>query len=584
MSLEAYINLFLNSDYIMSGYNVLYKNQDNSINLGALALESLLSSRKFYKDKMEASEWGSAEYIYYKILQMTYKVLANSYYGILGEKNSIFYNPFIQNSITMTGQDIITTSIMAMESFLANNAKFRDTDDAITYVRNICRKSYEISATSLVDKIPDESEVIEYLISHVEDGFEINRSIIEPLVRNLSDEQRVRVFYTNRVYDLIFNNSHFIEGLKNILRFTYFDKPNEEIADNLETFKKEVINICHYDYLYEDRYRRALKNMRKSVIVVDTDSNFINIDPYVKKTSEILGFSKDDSDMRISAMNVYINIVTEILKNTFWTFTTNMNLIDRCKPIINMKSEFIYKRILLTKNKKNYSGIIIAELGKLLKEPQMDTKGLAAIKKTNVPKKLRRQFMEILRGDILEAENIDLKKILRKYDGLGDDIRDSLRERNTEYLLPKNAELIETYELPDQIEPIRGVLIWNELEPENQIVLPEKINLLKLKELSTDSEEFIWLKENHPEKFNAVMKVVYNEGVSNPKLDISRFGFTSVAIPKSVEKIPEYLIPFIDFNAMVNNNISNGYVILESLGVYISQVKKFQYKSNLVRL
>lgn len=568
----------------MSGYNVLYKNQDNSINLGALALESLLSSRKFYKDKMEASEWGSAEYIYYKILQMTYKVLANSYYGILGEKNSIFYNPFIQNSITMTGQDIITTSIMAMESFLANNAKFRDTDDVITYVRNICRKSYEISATSLIDKIPDKTELVEYLLSHVEDGVVLNESIITSIVERLDDEQRVRVFYTNRVYDLIFSNSHFIDSLKNILRFTYFDKPNEEIANDLETFKKEVINICHYDYLYEDRYRRALKNMRKSVIVVDTDSNFINIDPYVKKTSEILGFSKDDSDMRISAMNVYINIVTEILKNTFWTFTTNMNLIDRCKPIINMKSEFIYKRILLTKNKKNYSGIIIAELGKLLKEPQMDTKGLAAIKKTNVPKKLRRQFMEILRGDILEAENIDLKKILRKYDGLGNDIRTSLKERNTEYLLPKNAELIETYELPDQIEPIRGVLIWNELEPENQIVLPEKINLLKLKELSTDSEEFIWLKENHPEKFNAVMKVVYNEGISNPKLDISRFGFTSVAIPKSVEKIPEYLIPFIDFNAMVNNNISNGYVILESLGVYISQVKKFQYKSNLVRL
>ena len=48
----------------------------------------------------------------------------NSYYGILGEKNSVFYNPFVQNSITMTGQDLITTAILGMESFLRNNVLF----------------------------------------------------------------------------------------------------------------------------------------------------------------------------------------------------------------------------------------------------------------------------------------------------------------------------------------------------------------------------------------------------------------------------------------------------------------------------
>lgn len=573
MTLEQFINYFLNSDNILSGYNVLYKNQDEALNIGALVLENLLNSRKFYKNKMEASEWGSNDYIYFKILQMTYKILANSYYGILGEKNSIFYNPFIQNSITMTGQDIITTSIISMEAFLSNNCKFYDTDDALTFISNINRGYF--SLIDILDYVPSKDEVLGYLCSHVEEDCEVNREIVSKVLDKMDPEMLARIYYTNNVKELVFKNEYF----KNTLRKIVYE--NDEAAQ--KDFRDKIIEVCFYKALYEDRYRRALKNTRKSVIVVDTDSNFININDYVCRTSEILGVA-DGDPKQIAIMNAYIDVVTKALEGTFYIFTTNMGLLEKAKPIINMKSEFIYRRILLTKNKKNYSGMIIAELGKMLDSPQMDTKGLAAIKKTNVPKKLRKQFAEILRNDILEADKISISSILKKYDSLSGDIVDSLKNRNTEYLLPKNAELIETYAAPDQMEPIRGTLIWNALEPESTIVLPEKINLLKLKDLEIDSPEFENLKSTHPDKYAAIMKVVFNEGVANPKLDISRFKFTCVAIPKSVEKIPEYLIPFIDLRSMVNNNLANGYVILESLGIYVSQVDKFQYKSNIIRL
>lgn len=107
MTQEQFINMYLNEGYILSGYACMYKNQENSINISSAALENLGNMRKKYKKKMEAAEHGSDDYIYYKILQLTYKVLMNSYYGILGEKNSIFYNSFVQNSITMsrTGSD-----------------------------------------------------------------------------------------------------------------------------------------------------------------------------------------------------------------------------------------------------------------------------------------------------------------------------------------------------------------------------------------------------------------------------------------------------------------------------------------------
>jgi hypothetical protein len=82
MTQEQFLDYFLNKPIILSGYSTLYENQDNSTNIGSAALKFLLDSRKIYKKKMEESEYGSDQYIYYRILQLTFKVLANSYYGI----------------------------------------------------------------------------------------------------------------------------------------------------------------------------------------------------------------------------------------------------------------------------------------------------------------------------------------------------------------------------------------------------------------------------------------------------------------------------------------------------------------------
>lgn len=107
MTQEQFINEYLNKPYILSGYSCFYKNQDDGINISAAALENLGDLRKVNKKKMEAAEHGSDEYVYYRILQLTYKVLMNSYYGILGEKNSVFFNPYVQNSITILNSGII---------------------------------------------------------------------------------------------------------------------------------------------------------------------------------------------------------------------------------------------------------------------------------------------------------------------------------------------------------------------------------------------------------------------------------------------------------------------------------------------
>lgn len=211
---------------------------------------------------------------------------------------------------------------------------------------------------------------------------------------------------------------------------------------------------------------------------------------------------------------------------------------------------------------------------------------MPALKKTSTPKLLRKRFTKIVEDDILKAPIISVKHVIDEFDKLEDEIEHSLRAGEVSYLLPKNVETIENYKSPDTIEQIRAVLTWNALEPDSPIVPPEKINMIKLNCPDMNDPRLEALKLSHPDKYNAIMRVVYNYNVDpkDVKVDISRFGFSCVAIPKGLEKIPEYLMPFIDYRSMVNNNMSPGFVILESLGIKCEEVKTVKYKSNIIKI
>ena len=335
MSQEDFINLFLNKPYIMSGYGVLFENQDNSENIATDALQYLLTSRKEYKKKMVQSEYGSNEYLYYKVNQQVLKVLANSYYGILGEKNSIFYNPYIQNSITLTGQDLITTAIVATENFLSGNVNFRDTDDVMTFVSNVLGERYSENIIKYIDYPKTRIDVLNYLRSKTKD---FDEAAIGSMLSKLGPEDLNRIYYKNNLQELL-GNQWFHDRFGEMLRYDYKEEPAPEMKPLLDDMKSKIMEFCYYDYMIQDRFSHAQHDMRKSIITVDTDSTFIDVGNEVKKAIKIYSLNPADEIKKMTVTNIYINIMTEVLKRTFWTVTTNMGLIDRCKPIINMKNE-----------------------------------------------------------------------------------------------------------------------------------------------------------------------------------------------------------------------------------------------------
>lgn len=82
-------------------------------------LEKWFAERVEYKDKRDEYEFGSEDYKFYDALQLTQKVLLNSFYGVLGLKTFRFHDLDNAGAITAAGQAVIKFSAKVINNYYA---------------------------------------------------------------------------------------------------------------------------------------------------------------------------------------------------------------------------------------------------------------------------------------------------------------------------------------------------------------------------------------------------------------------------------------------------------------------------------
>ena len=65
---------------------------------------------------------------------------------------------------------------------------------------------------------------------------------------------------------------------------------------------------------------------------------------------------------------------------------------------------------------------------------------------------------------------------------------------------------------------------------------------------------------------------------------MEHYGFKVIALPKAMKETPKWLIPLIDIDTIVSDNINNGLVLLKSLGATVLKTPKGEYYSNIVEI
>lgn len=559
---------------IMTGWGTFFCQHSQRRSIEYDLIQHFIDSRKVYKKKKfeHINDEDKTLFNMYDNYQQTFKIMNNSYYGITNEPNSFFYHPLIGASCTQTGFVIITTSINLFEKVMSANFLIRSLDDLTIYIRNILNEDYNIF--DYIDKPIKKITLAKFLYERCTFKNEDTWNRIKKIVSKMSDEECNKVYFKNNFYEMIYHCKEFRIKLKKMLGNKIFLDPNEppeELKPNLERLWDIFHTIVYYNYLDFYRIENAKYKKRKTVLTVDTDSNFLYVYPFYQCCSKLKKEMEDTEENRFITCNIVMYILTQAISACFDMLTYQFGIEDpEQRKIIQMKNEFYLSRLILTNNKKHYASKIYAQEGNILNKPKTELKGLA-IKKVNTNRDIREYFTNMVTNDYLDPKEIDISKIYEDFYVLQDRLKKSFLNGEITFSIPGKVNAFKSYKFPIRQLTVRGTLLWNELYPNDGITVPDKVNYLKLNipcekgeyEYDKvcdiiDSDDTIDDKEKLRVK-EVIKSVVYDNE------EYAHFGLKIICFPKSIKQLPNWLSKMIAVEDMIEANLKPGYEILQSI-------------------
>lgn len=450
---------------------------------------------------------------------------------------------------------------------------------------------------------------------------ETDLDIIWSIISQLGREDLNRLFYKNNLYSFMENNS-MIELLISILKnlkepFLNCNKPPKEIKDELNTMLDVLKEYVYYKHHYIDRIDRESNMIKQIALISDTDSSIVSLDAWYrfafekvkglplevnKKRVNVIRYLEFDEDgdlknptkwyhkvedefdynfmtdeiseikrsvnpfvvnqydnLRFSIINIMGYIIGELVNDYMIEFTKSSYSYqpDR-KCLIYMKNEFLFKRVLLTENKKNYASIMQVQEGHLINDGKgkMDIKGLP-INKSVLNKTAKEEMKKILYRDILTAPIIDQVGIIKKLIILEKRIFQSLNSGSKEYYKPVVIKAKSSYDSPMRIQGIKAAIVWNYLKGDEleSINLDERntIDIVKVKINAKEAEK---VKDKYPDLYERIQALLMNTDIFGSKSNPYKNEITSIAIPVDVST-PTWVMEFIDYITIINDTLVN---------------------------
>lgn len=241
-----------------------------------------------------------------------------------------------------------------------------------------------------------------------------------------------------------------------------------------------------------------------------------------------------------------------------------------------------YSRLMCTPAKKHYAGMLMAQEGIILKgdpERRLDMKGIS-LRKSSLNKKIRKYFEGTLINKILLPEKINLAEVYKDFNSISEEIVMSLLNGNTEYAYPGKVNSMMNYAAPYTIQTLRGTLLWNAIFPDRAINMPDKINYIKLKPIP-----YVEFVEKIPEEYRKPVIELYSKHAGkNGNKGLDGYDVSIICFPKSVKRIPDFLIPLIDKQTVVHDLLKAGIEIVEPLGFKKLDITDSSYTTNIINL
>lgn len=311
-----------------------------------------------------------------------------------------------------------------------------------------------------------------------------------------------------------------------------------------------------------DRTYRLKNFKRKSVILVDTDSNFLNCDPWVEycKTSIMKSnYGRDDMDNVFIAVNSLTHILSTVVELILEQYGEHSNIPENYRHRFNMKNEFFLTKLIIAKKKKRYISLIKLREGNVYTPERVDIKGLDFMK-SQTSEKASSLFFNLVKEKMLEPDEVQVKELISELRDFEKEIYESLRSGDKTYAPISSAKEIKAYKNPYSMQQVRSVYAWNKIYPDANIELPAKINIIKLNIFRV--EDIAPLQKTEPEIYDKIVTEIFGSHIAG----IASKGLQVLAVPNNMD-IPEWARDYIDYPTIINNIINQFTGVLDILDI-----------------
>lgn len=529
----------------------------------------------------------------------------------------IYYNLYAAATTTTQGRSCNSAAALFFESFLNNNVPMSSMNEVIEFIHNVLHEQHHYNSADIINNHATIEETFFQILGATGFGWvpsEDEMFIIWDILVKLDQDQLDRLFYKNNLFNFVDNISikQSILFILQQLKAPFMDpnEPPEEIKEALKEFCDVLKEYVYYDKQIIDRLEKMDALIRSVSILQDTDSAIISLDGWYRyvrqfcfgipmaikneivdaglfvedgsvetsesiKTVEEYSFLDDDiieverlinpmvitpqDGLRYSIINIIAYCIGILVNDYMEKYCRNSHSENDRACLITMKNEFLFKRVLITDAKKHYASKMELQEGNIIPEAKsLDVKGMEALVKSVVNASTQQKLKKILYEDILNSESIDQIQILRDIAKVEREIFNSIQAGEKKYFKPVKVKSIASYENPMRIQGIVASHAYNALhEPGTEALDLSIRNSVDIAKVDINPKNIDRIRETHPYVYEKAMELFNTKEFST--------GISAIAIPLN-EPVPTWILPFIEYAEIINNNIK-GFPI-ESVGLY----------------
>lgn len=621
---------------VIAGNATFYRQPKELRSPSSTMLKSLKKLRKSQKAEMFANQKNPDRYAQLDLGQQNTKVVMNADYGASGAPTSAFYTKYSPAATTMMAQSIITTMAAFFEGFIGMNQKFFNFNECIDWMLTVKR----MKSTDALDKwvsIPTVEETIHEVRRRFHQYNIADDECLKSFIANCSDHDRAFIFYNNNLHAFIKRHPNVAVDIKDainklpkldacesvpdayqkefgddvtkynnyVAKEMFLDPYNvpEIIKENISRLTKHVMKYCYMPYLTPDSIPKLNNHKRNTVLLVDTDSNVLYTDMFIKFILDgVFGdvdFGRDRMYCDMITCNILASILSACVADLLNVYGLSRNADDESRKELTMKNEFFFRVFFVMNVKKRYAASIALREGHIMVPFKTEIKGVDFIK-AGVDDIVTKRFTDILKQNILFAPEPNLHGMMKDIRQFEKEIYDDLKKGSTIYLKTLNYKARGAYKDPWGTQAYKAVMVWNALVPEQKISSLSKVKLAKL--IVTGPEDLDVIKDKYPEEYRRAMENIfgsvseYNQYLADQKAKKAKgvprgslsdreglmaAGMKAIAIPLNAKGIPEWLRPLIDYQNIISDIMNSFRSILDSLGIQDIPVKTPNGKARL---